>query len=327
MSASKKAQKQQGKRRDSDSEGEDESSATGTEFGATGEKIEFADHNDPNLLKLLQQKLGFNANPSGFFDALPTQIKNRVYVLKNLHEERRVLETDFKKEYEALQQKYRTLYQPLYDERARVVAGAVEPSADQIASAKNKVEEKRREKAAAEGEQHVASAEQPAVTHTVQDTNKGIPDFWLTALKSHVDLRELVEPDDEAALRHLTDIRWHPLPENPVSFVLEFHFTPNEFFEETLLAKTYHMQENADSGDLHFSRVDSPTITWKAGKNLCVKQVTKQQKKKGGRRGKGAAPTRSITVEEPVNSFFHFFNPEAFLNLQPDLEVSVASPL
>lgn len=274
---------------------------------------------DPNFLQKLQDKISASlaAAASDFLETLSEPVKGRVYVLKELHEQRKKLETEFKKEYEALQAKYRALYKPLYDERKAIVAGEKEPSAEEIEAARTTQEEKKKKEQAEAGVEEQPKTEKAAPAEAAEDV-KGVPGFWLQALKYHVDLREMVEPEDEPALMHLTDISWHPLPENPVSFVLEFHFSPNEFFEETVLAKTYHMQENPESGDLHFSRVDSPTITWKSGKNLCVKQVTKQQRKKGNRRGKGPQ-TRTITVEEPCNSFFHFFNPEAFLNLQPEI--------
>eukprot|EP01116_Phalansterium_solitarium_P001818 TRINITY_DN11633_c0_g1_i1.p1 TRINITY_DN11633_c0_g1~~TRINITY_DN11633_c0_g1_i1.p1 ORF type:complete len:453 (-),score=139.02 TRINITY_DN11633_c0_g1_i1:107-1399(-) len=271
--------------------------------------------NDPNIVSLMQQKLGaLGHTHSDVLDNLAEPVKGRVLVLKDLNDTRKKLEAEFKKEYEALQKKYRDLYQPLYDQRASIIVGATEPTTEEVAAAR--ANEEAREKAHKEA--GCESVKEEKEVKTEADV-KGVPGFWLQALQHHVDLRDLVEADDEEALKHLVDIRWRPLEDNPVSFVLEFHFAENPFFEEKVLAKTYHMIENADSGDLHFSRVDSPTITWKAGKNLCVRQVTKQQKKRGGRRGKGSQ-TRTVTVEEPTNSFFHFFNPEAFLNLQPDLE-------
>jgi hypothetical protein len=60
-----------------------------------------------------------------------------------------------------------------------------------------------------------------------------------------------------------------------------------------------------------YDHVDSTEIKWKTGKNLTKRKVTKTQKKKGKGRGKGVS--QSITVEEPTESFFHFFSPdEAF---------------
>ena len=58
----------------------------------------------------------------------------------------------------------------------------------------------------------------------------------------------------------------------------------------------------------NFPSLESATgteINWKPGKNLCVKEITKKQKANSGKR-KGEV--RTITVNEPQESFFHFFS-------------------
>lgn len=44
------------------------------------------------------------------------------------------------------------------------------------------------------------------------------------------------------ALEHLTDIRLEYLDTKQAGFKLLFEFTANEFFEDTLLEKTYYYQ-------------------------------------------------------------------------------------
>ena len=39
-----------------------------------------------------------------------------------------------------------------------------------------------------------------------EDT-KGIPEFWLTAMKNVETLSEMIQPHDEAILKHVTDIQ------------------------------------------------------------------------------------------------------------------------
>jgi nucleosome assembly protein 1-like 1 len=48
-------------------------------------------------------------------------------------------------------------------------------------------------------------------------------------------------------------------------------------------------------------------IDWKAGKNLCVEEITKKQRAKSGR-NKGQV--RTVTVKKPKQSFFQFFSPK-----------------
>lgn len=95
---------------------------------------------------------------------------------------------------------------------------------------------------------------------------KGVPDFWLTAMKTNEILAEEVgiwaqyllipmviypllnswhilvqiTERDEEALKYLKDIKWCRL-DNPKGFKLEFFFDTNPFFKNSVLTKTYHM--------------------------------------------------------------------------------------
>merc|ERR1719462_1032777 len=105
-----------------------------------------------------------------------------------------------------------------------------------------------------------------------------------------------------------------------MGFVLEFHFSPNEYFTNTALTKTYRMKSEPDKDD-PFS-FDGPDIfactgcqiDWKKGKNITQKQVKKKQKHKG--RGQ----TRIITKMVKTDSFFNFFDPPELPEDEDDLD-------
>ncbi|XP_036136967.1 nucleosome assembly protein 1-like 4 isoform X4 [Molossus molossus] len=115
---------------------------------------------------------------------------------------------------------------------------------------------------------------------------------------------------DEPILKHLQDIKVKfSDPGQPMSFVLEFHFEPNDYFTNSVLTKTYKMKSEPDKAD-PFSfegpeivDCDGCTIDWKKGKNVTVKTIKKKQKHKG--RG----TVRTITKQVPNDSFFNFFSP------------------
>ncbi|XP_033612394.1 nucleosome assembly protein 1-like 4 isoform X4 [Fukomys damarensis] len=115
---------------------------------------------------------------------------------------------------------------------------------------------------------------------------------------------------DEPILKHLQDIKVKfSDPGQPMSFVLEFHFEPNDYFTNPVLTKTYKMKSEPDKAD-PFSfegpeivDCDGCTIDWKKGKNVTVKTIKKKQKHKG--RG----TVRTITKQVPNESFFNFFSP------------------
>ncbi|XDA77692.1 hypothetical protein R6Z07M_007784 [Ovis aries] len=79
---------------------------------------------------------------------------------------------------------------------------------------------------------------------------KGIPEFWLTIFKNVDLLSDMVQEHDEPILKHLEDIKVKFSDAGqPMSFVLEFHFEPNEYFTNEVLIKTYRMKVS-ESGDL-----------------------------------------------------------------------------
>jgi len=246
---------------------------------------------------------------SGYFDSLPQKVQDRVVVLKKQHEKKSELDKEFKKELAALEQKYNALFEPIYDQRLSIISGQVEPSAEEITAAKASLKAKEE----AEGEKKEENKEEKKEEKKEDENVKGVPEFWLTVLKHSEDFEESITEQDEEALKFLKDIRAKKIDDGP-SFSIEFSFESNPFFEDAVLVKTYHLVEK-DGGPTMFDHASATKINWKSGKNLTVKKVTKTQGgKRGGGRGKrgGGAP-KTVTVLEPCESFFNFFDPEAML--------------
>ncbi|MEJ1277205.1 nucleosome assembly protein 1-like 1 [Cricetulus griseus] len=124
------------------------------------------------------------------------------------------------------------------------------------------------------------------------------------------DEEEEISEHDEPILKHLKDIKVKFSDAGqPMSFILEFHFEPNEYFTNEVLTKTYRMRSEPDDSD-PFS-FDGPEIMgctgcqidWKKGKNVTLKTIKKKQKHKG--RG----TVRTVTKTVSNDSFFNFFAP------------------
>lgn len=134
---------------------------------------------------------------------------------------------------------------------------------------------------------------------------KGVSDFWLTALSAHPNIGELITEDDMAALANLANITVE-YSDDFTAFTLHFHFKENEFFSNKVLTKTYTVTPDLlDEKNPNLSEIDSTPIEWKDGKNLCVTEIKKKQKAKSGR-NKGQVRTVTRTVPKP--SFFHYFD-------------------
>ncbi|XP_075828988.1 nucleosome assembly protein 1-like 4 isoform X3 [Microtus pennsylvanicus] len=262
---------------------------------------------NPQVLAALQERLdNVSHTPSSYIETLPKAVKRRINALKQLQVRCAHIEAKFYEEVHDLERKYAALYQPLFDKRREFITGDVEPTDAESAWHSENEEE---DKLAGDMKNKVVIAEKEAAT-AEELTPKGIPEFWFTIFRNVDMLSELVQEYDEPILKHLQDIKVKfSDPGQPMSFVLEFHFEPNDYFTNPVLTKTYKMKSEPDKAD-PFSfegpeivDCDGCTIDWKKGKNVTVKTIKKKQKHKG--RG----TVRTITKQVPNESFFNFFSP------------------
>ncbi|XP_013414380.1 nucleosome assembly protein 1-like 1 isoform X2 [Lingula anatina] len=283
---------------------------------------------NPEFLAAIQGRLGqMIGSPSGYIQSLPKVVKRRLKSLKKLQFEMLQIESKFYEEVHELECKYAAQYAPLSERRRDIVSGTLEPTDsdcdwpsdaeedDELATKsspkKRRLEEDELKQKAKiveltpEGEEKTDDGEKE------EENPSGIPGFWLTIFKNVDMLSDMVQEHDEAILQHLNDIKvkFTPMDSGPMGFTLEFHFEPNEFFNNSVLTKHYIMRSEPNREDL--SSFEGPeiikctgcTIDWKKGKNVTIKQIKKKQKHKG--RG----TTRMVTKTVQNDSFFNFFNP------------------
>jgi nucleosome assembly protein 1-like 1 len=252
----------------------------------------------------MQQKLGtLVGRSSGYIESLPASVRRRVTALKGVQAAHSKLESQFQEEVLQLEKKYFAKFTPLYEKRAKIVNGEAEPTAEEIEAGQAEEDED-------EGDETEKKEE------TSADETKGIPEFWLSAMKNQISLAELITDRDEEALRSLTDIRMEYL-DRP-GFRLIFQFGPNDFFTNKTISKTYfYREESGYGGDFIYDHAEGDKIDWKAGKDLTVRVESKKQ------RNKNTKQTRVIKKTVPTESFFNFFAPPA----APDEEDEVASDI
>ncbi|GJW92977.1 putative reverse transcriptase domain-containing protein [Tanacetum coccineum] len=149
---------------------------------------------------------------SDVVENLKPAVRKRVEVLRDIQSEHDELEAKFFEERTALEAKNQKLYAPLYSKRYDIVTGAVE----------------------------VDGAKEEDAMDQTDDTEKGVPEFWLTVLKKNEITAEEITERDEEALKYLKDIKWCRM-DDPKGFKLEFFFDTNPFFTNSVLTKVYHM--------------------------------------------------------------------------------------
>ena len=110
---------------------------------------------------------------------------------------------------------------------------------------------------------------------------------------------------DVDCLDHLTDVTCTDFPDG-LGFELNFHFTANPFFTNTILSKKYEVPNLLTEDEPILKNVSGTEIEWKKNQSLTYREVTKKQRKKGG---PNAGQIRTITKKERTESFFHFFTP------------------
>lgn len=165
---------------------------------------------------------------------------------------------------------YAELQKPLYERRRAIITGEAKPTPEEI-------------KAGEEEEKKEDPDYTPLPAAAGENDTAAIPEFWLTALRNHPALGEMITDRDADALKSLVDISISYLPpkEKQPGFKIAFHFKENEFFKNTVLEKTYLYQEEVGyEGDFVYDRAIGTTIEWKEDKDLTKTFEIKKQRNK-----------------------------------------------
>ena len=169
---------------------------------------------------------------------------------------------------------YLELQKPLYERRNAIITGVSTATSEEIAAG---------EAASLKDDDTYTPLSKDA-----PPSSTGIPEFWLTALRNHIALSDLITERDANALKHLVDVRLEYLKEGDVNategkagFKIIFEFSPNDFFENNVLEKTYLYGEEVDySGDFVYNRAIGTKIQWKDDKDLTKEFEIKKQRNK-----------------------------------------------
>ncbi|KAJ5792183.1 Nucleosome assembly protein 1 [Penicillium pulvis] len=238
---------------------------------------------NPALVSMIQGKLGqLVGRSSGYIESLPPVVRRRVAGLKGVQKEHSKLEAQFQEEVLELEKKYFAKFTPLYERRATIINGGVEPTEAEVEAGKEDEEEDEENNDAEEKKE------------TEGEATAGIPEFWLSAMKNQISLAEMITERDEEALKQLTDIRMEYLDQP--GFRLIFEFAENEFFTNKTISKTYYYKdESGYGGDFIYDHAEGSKIDWKAEKDLTLRLESKKQ------RNKNTKQTRVVKISVPTD--------------------------
>lgn len=226
---------------------------------------------NPQLVQMIQGKLGtLIGRPSGYIESLPPVVRRRVSGLRAIQKDHAKLESELQEEILQLEKKYFAKFTPLYEKRSSIVNGTVEPTDDEVKAGED--EDFDQLQAQTMGDEDAKKSDFP-------ENVAGIPEFWLSAMKNHMSLAEIITDRDGAALKHLVDVRMEYLEEP--GFRLIFEFSTNEFFTNKTITKTYFYQnESGYGGDFIYDHAEGDKIEWYPGKDLTVRVEAKKQRNK-----------------------------------------------
>lgn len=162
-----------------------------------------------------------------------------------------------------------SLATPLYERRQAIITGSTKPTLAEIEAG---------EAVSLKDDEDYKPL--PKVTSESELVSSGIPEFWLTALRNHLGLSEMISDRDAEALKSLIDIKISYPTEAP-GFKITFVFKENDYFEGTILEKTYvYAEEVGYSGDFIFDKAIGTEIKWKEDKDLTKEFEIRKQRNK-----------------------------------------------
>ncbi|XP_033220584.1 protein SET isoform X2 [Belonocnema kinseyi] len=106
------------------------------------------------------------------------------------------------------------------------------------------------------------------------DIIKRIPQFWVTAFVNNKKIADILEEEEEEALRYLNKLEVEEFEDIKSGYRINFHFEENPYFENDVLTKEFHLGSSASH---------STTIRWKEGADL-VKSAKAKAAIKGRKR-------------------------------------------
>lgn len=144
-------------------------------------------------------------------------------------------EETYEVDYLNLKRKYDLEYEQLYQQIAQIINGSVSlPAIKEEEFTTYKIEKK----------------------ETANES--GIPDYWAITLKNSA-LLYVVNENDEKILKHCTEVKLIQ-KEDKLSYTVEFHFSPNSYFSDSVLKKTYNYSLN----DHQICGVEYCNVNWKS---------------------------------------------------------------
>jgi len=216
-------------------------------------------------------------------NAMPEKVRDRFKALKVLHDSCTALDEEEEKAFRAIELKYETMYQAVYKQRAQLISGEGEVTAEMMEQYTFR-EGKLKDDKFAE-----VDIDKPCDVKAIQGSAKGVSDFWSRVLESNGNTAKQITDKDRPIIGYCNNIET-TLHTEDQGFSLKMHFENNQYFEGNVLSVSFYQKKPNQ-----VEKIEGTEISWKAG---CDPTKVKKTKKKKGKK---------ITTTESVESFFDIF--------------------
>lgn len=255
----------------------------------------------------------------------------KINALKNIHLKMVHLEEKFYDELHQLESKYAMLYEPLFDQREKIITGEHEPSDQEGVWT---LDEQNIENNSKQGINDSGNGND--VKDLIKDMQSkidisdslnltGVPHFWLQVFKRTDLIMDMIQSHDEDVLLHLQNIKCIMKPLKPYGYTLQFHFAENDYFTNKVLTKSYELTCDHDSmnpllydGPVMY-KSEGCVINWNKGKDVTIRTIKKRQKHKS------TGTVRVVLKEEKQDSFFNYFEKPTSDGIRPSYR-SILNP-
>lgn len=249
--------------------------------------------NDPDEKEIEQKMIKTICN-------MPEQVQNRFKVLHMLSDKRSKLNDEFMDACKKIEEKMNAKKKPYLDQRTQIINGE-QTEFGELITRFDTTHKDLQEKVAAivkpEGDEKEEEKEPTDVNYL--KGQKGIPDFWVRAIKANRLIWDQVKEKDQAVMEHLKHVETTQGEGDDKNMTLQLKMVfsaDNDHFVPPVLETTL-VYESEDKVKI----IKGTNIEWLEGKDPTKKKIKKKQKHKK------TGETRTVVKTVDANSFFNIF--------------------
>lgn len=172
---------------------------------------------------------------------LSPDVRKRLRALRKLQVQTNTVDMEFNEKEFELEKEFQAKHQEILKKRFEIVSGKYEPKDEECDYPDPDLLQRIDENISMFSQMNLDDK-----TEGSMNPIKGIPNFWLHILYSNPMLDFIIHDGDDDILKHLIDIRAIYQSQPHFAFILEFEFSENPHFENTILTKEYLLKMKFD---------------------------------------------------------------------------------